>query len=266
MMMTTAVSVAEYSPMPGMRRTRFVCGMMALSTAMAMAPASNAATAARTLTPPSTRRPPSPSASASVPPSLAPSAAATSRGRAWWPTNTAAGTTPAAGSPSRRRTWSTPGGPTMAPYPRQRRHHQRRQPPWRTPHHRSPLLLPPHLQLPDFHHRVLPKQLASGVVGLDRKAQSFWGQMCTSQIIHPAQFSLCFVRQPVASFSGTHAGAVSFGGADPRLHASPMVFAKAMGHGSTASFKVRARKMYLGENGGGERGGEHDVRCDLDSE
>mmetsp|Transcript_14456 Transcript_14456/g.28905 ORF Transcript_14456/g.28905 Transcript_14456/m.28905 type:complete len:693 (+) Transcript_14456:686-2764(+) len=95
------------------------------------------------------------------------------------------------------------------------------------------------------------KQLASGVVGLDRKAQSFWGQMCTSQIIHPAQFSLCFVRQPVASFSGTHAGAVSFGGADPRLHASPMVFAKAMGHGSTASFKVRARKMYLGENGGG---------------
>mmetsp|Transcript_15801 Transcript_15801/g.29990 ORF Transcript_15801/g.29990 Transcript_15801/m.29990 type:complete len:235 (-) Transcript_15801:74-778(-) len=117
MMMTTVVSMEEYLPMPGMRRTRFVCGMMALSTAMAMAPASNAATAARTLTPPSTRRPPSPSASASVPPSLAPSAAATSRGRAWWPTNTAAGTTPAAGSPSRRRTWSTPGGPTMGPSP-----------------------------------------------------------------------------------------------------------------------------------------------------
>mmetsp|Transcript_1276 Transcript_1276/g.2921 ORF Transcript_1276/g.2921 Transcript_1276/m.2921 type:complete len:225 (+) Transcript_1276:664-1338(+) len=156
------------------------------------------------------------------------------------------------------------GVPRWAPHPRRRR--QRRRPPRRTPHHRPPLLLPPHLQLPDFHHRVLPKQLASGVVGLDRKAQSFWGQMRASQIIHRAQFSLCFVRQPVASFSGTHAGAVSFGGADPRLHASPMVFAKAMGHGSTASFKVRARKMYLGENGGGERGGEHDVRCDLDSE
>ncbi|KAL7462869.1 hypothetical protein ACHAXS_003263 [Conticribra weissflogii] len=95
------------------------------------------------------------------------------------------------------------------------------------------------------------KQLASGVVGLDRKAQSFWGQMRASQVIHRAQFSLCFVRQPVASFSGTGAGAVSFGGADPRLHATPMVFAKAMGHGSTASFKVRVRKMYLGENGGG---------------
>jgi len=61
------------------------------------------------------------------------------------------------------------------------------------------------------------KQLASGVVGLDRKAQSFWGQMGTSQIIHRAQLSLCFVRPPVASFSGTRACAVSFRGRPMRI-------------------------------------------------
>ena len=94
------------------------------------------------------------------------------------------------------------------------------------------------------------KQLASGVMGMDRKAQSFWGQMRASQVIHRAQFSLCFVKQPIASISGTTAGAVSLGGKDDRLHSTPMVFAKAMGHGATASFKVRVRKMYLRQKGG----------------
>lgn len=94
------------------------------------------------------------------------------------------------------------------------------------------------------------KQLASGVMGMDRRAQSFWGQMRASQVIHRAQFSLCFVRQPIASISGTTAGAVTLGGVDTRLHTTPMVFAKAMGHGSTASFKAHVRKFYLRESGG----------------
>ena len=90
-------------------------------------------------------------------------------------------------------------------------------------------------------------QLASGIMGLDRRAQSFWGQMRASQVIHRAQFSLCFVKQPIASVSGSTAGAVTLGGVDDRLHKTPMVFAKSMGEGSTASFKVRLRKMYLRE-------------------
>ena len=56
------------------------------------------------------------------------------------------------------------------------------------------------------------KQLASGIMGLDRRAQSFWGQMRTEQVIHRAQFSLCFVKQPIASISGSTAGAVTLGG------------------------------------------------------
>lgn len=91
------------------------------------------------------------------------------------------------------------------------------------------------------------KQLASGVMGLDRRAQSFWGQMRASQVIHRAQFSLCFVKQPIASISGSTAGAVTLGGVDKRLHKTPMVFAQSVGEGSTASFKVKMRKMYLRE-------------------
>lgn len=94
------------------------------------------------------------------------------------------------------------------------------------------------------------KQLASGVMGLDRRAQSFWGQMRSQQVIHRAMFSLCFVRQPLASRTGTTAGAVTLGGMDERLNLTPMVYAKTVTNGGAASFKVRVRKMYLRENGG----------------
>lgn len=86
------------------------------------------------------------------------------------------------------------------------------------------------------------KQLASGVIGLDRRAQSFWGQMRAAQTIYHAQFSLCFVRQ---STSGVNAGAIMFGGVDKRLHKTPMVFAKLMEDGTTAAFKVHVRKIYM---------------------
>jgi hypothetical protein len=94
------------------------------------------------------------------------------------------------------------------------------------------------------------KQLASGVVGLDRRAQSFWGQMRSQQVIHRAVFGLCFVRQPAASRKGTLAGAVSLGGAEERLNLTPMVFAKTVTQEGGPSYKVRVRKMYLRENGG----------------
>ncbi|KAL7497007.1 hypothetical protein ACHAWT_005128 [Skeletonema menzelii] len=86
------------------------------------------------------------------------------------------------------------------------------------------------------------KQLASGVIGLDRRAQSFWGQMRAAQTIHHARFSLCFARQ---SISGVNAGAIMLGGVDKRLHKTPMVFAKLMEDGTTAAFKVHVRKIYM---------------------
>jgi len=91
------------------------------------------------------------------------------------------------------------------------------------------------------------KQLASGIMGLDKRAHSFWGQMRSSNTIHQAQFSLCFVKQPIASISGSTAGSVTLGGVDKRLHKSPMVFANSVSQGSSASFKVQLRKMYLRE-------------------
>lgn len=89
------------------------------------------------------------------------------------------------------------------------------------------------------------KQLASGIMGLDKRASSFWGQMRSTNTIHQAQFSLCFVKQPIASISGSTAGAVTLGGFDKRLHKSHMVFANIISQGSSASLQLR--KMYLRE-------------------
>ena len=86
------------------------------------------------------------------------------------------------------------------------------------------------------------KQLASGVIGLDRRAQSFWGQMRAAQTIHHAQFSLCFAKH---FSSSPHVGAIMLGGVDKRLHKTPMVFAKMMGDRATASYKVHVKKMYM---------------------
>lgn len=98
------------------------------------------------------------------------------------------------------------------------------------------------------------RQLAGGIMGMDRRAQSFWGQMRASQVITRASFSLCFVRQPLAAVAGTMAGAITLGGTDDRLHRTRMVFARTMGGSPSdpngASFRVRVRKVYLRENGG----------------
>ena len=88
------------------------------------------------------------------------------------------------------------------------------------------------------------KQLASGVMGLDRRGQSFWGQMRASQLIARSHFSLCFGKQtPYGSTSGVF----TLGGVDKQLHKTPMVFAKSAGDGFNANYKVQVRKMYLRE-------------------
>jgi hypothetical protein len=88
------------------------------------------------------------------------------------------------------------------------------------------------------------KQLASGVMGLDRRGQSFWGQMRASQLISHSQFSLCF-GNPTPY--GSVAGVVTLGGVDKRLHKTPMVFANSAGDRFTTNYKVQVRKMYLRE-------------------
>jgi hypothetical protein len=106
--------------------------------------------------------------------------------------------------------------------------------------------------------------LASGVVGLDRRAESFWGQMRATSVIQRAMFSLCFASS--ATTLGTTwttgeeeedettttsmmmgGGVVVLGGVETRLHKTPMVFAQGTGDGESSTFEVMIRKMYLRE-------------------
>ena len=50
------------------------------------------------------------------------------------------------------------------------------------------------------------KQLTSGVMGLDRRDQSFWGKMRAVRVIYCAQLSFCFVKQPIESVCGSMLG------------------------------------------------------------
>jgi len=91
-------------------------------------------------------------------------------------------------------------------------------------------------------------QLADGIMGMENENTSFWKQMLTQKAIPRPQFSLCFSRQDFVNRGGTRAGAMTLGGVDPRLHMSPMVFAKNMK--SSGFYAVHLKAMYLREGGG----------------
>jgi len=69
-------------------------------------------------------------------------------------------------------------------------------------------------------------QLADGIMGMCLKESSIFEQMHKQNVIDKPSFSLCFVRGEDAAKEGTTAGALTVGGTDTLLHASPMVFAK----------------------------------------
>eukprot|EP00979_Chaetoceros_neogracilis_P005789 scaffold1094_cov241-Chaetoceros_neogracile.AAC.2 len=69
-------------------------------------------------------------------------------------------------------------------------------------------------------------QLADGIMGMCLKESSIFQQMYQQNVIQNPSFSLCFVRGEDAAKEGTTAGALTMGGTDSLLHASPMVFAR----------------------------------------
>ena len=80
-------------------------------------------------------------------------------------------------------------------------------------------------------------QLEDGIVGMDNRPGSFWLQLHDhykkngytqeeGNSFDPAQFSLCYDRQPLSLDlrSGVGSGQLTLGGSDPLLHHTPMVF------------------------------------------
>lgn len=95
-------------------------------------------------------------------------------------------------------------------------------------------------------------QLADGIMGMENAKTSLWKQMYSAGKMGEEQkFSLCFSRPRQAARQGTEAGAMTFGGADTRLHKTDMVFSSQAGSKS-GFFTVRIRSMYLRHGSGGE--------------
>jgi len=91
-------------------------------------------------------------------------------------------------------------------------------------------------------------QLADGIMGMENEKTSFWKQMHLKKAIPRPEFSLCFSRSDQAQRDGTGAGAMTLGGVDTRLHASPMVFAE--NFRGSGFYAVHLKAVYLREGGG----------------
>jgi hypothetical protein len=89
-------------------------------------------------------------------------------------------------------------------------------------------------------------------MGMENADTSFWHQMHKANKISDKAFSLCFSRPEVAEREGTEAGAMTLGGTDKRLHASPMVYSSSASSGRGSFFSVHIRAIYLRHGSGGE--------------
>ena len=79
-----------------------------------------------------------------------------------------------------------------------------------------------------------------------RSRESFWSQMYADQKLEKQAFSLCYAEPGHVERKGTMAGAMVLGGADTRLHKTPMVYAQEMAP-FDGKFKVHLEKVYLQE-------------------
>lgn len=91
-------------------------------------------------------------------------------------------------------------------------------------------------------------QLADGIMGMCLKDSSIFAQMYDQSVIRNPSFSLCFVRAEEAAKDGTVAGALTMGGTDTKLHASPMIFAKGF-KTKGVMHGVSVRKVHIMESG-----------------
>jgi len=81
-------------------------------------------------------------------------------------------------------------------------------------------------------------------MGMSNGHQALWRQMKSAGVIKSGQFSLCYsLSDEEIVKNGTHAGAITMGGTDTRLHQSSMVFAAASKVGEFHG--LRFRKVYL---------------------
>ena len=98
---------------------------------------------------------------------------------------------------------------------------------------------------------LFKRQLADGMMGMNKAMDSFWNQMYNANKMGNArEFALCFSRQPIADREGTVAGALTLGGVDKRLHDehSTMVYADSSTPSSSRQkdqFYVNVRNVYL---------------------
>jgi len=87
-------------------------------------------------------------------------------------------------------------------------------------------------------------QLADGIMGMTKHKSSFWHQMYTEGKISHKQFALCLLNERVASRDGTHAGVMTLGGSDTRLHKSQMIYAEES-QSPKENYHVYIEKIYL---------------------
>ena len=93
--------------------------------------------------------------------------------------------------------------------------------------------------------------MADGVLSMDSTKSSFWGQMYDSGRIPEQKFTLCYRKAREHNKTGTHAGAMTLGGADTRLHEHDMVMS-VMDSESSSNWKAKIRKVHLRSGGGGD--------------
>ena len=118
-------------------------------------------------------------------------------------------------------------------------------------------------------------QLEDGIMGMDNRPGAFWLQLNEhyrsrgfavtdsaaggerdGDPFDPAQFSLCYDRQPLSLDleSGVGSGALTLGGSDPMLHLTGMVFAENVTP-KIGWYTVRITAMFLRPGGGTLLGG-----------
>ena len=81
-------------------------------------------------------------------------------------------------------------------------------------------------------------------MGMCNQGGAMFHQMYEHKVIDHKSFSLCFRRAGSVSKEGTHAGAMTMGGTDQRLHNGKMVYANGFVNKGIMQ-GVRIRKMYL---------------------
>ena len=81
-------------------------------------------------------------------------------------------------------------------------------------------------------------------MGMYNSPESFWSQMYKEQKMEQQAFSLCFAEPGHVERKGTLAGAMVLGGADTRLHKTPMLYAQQMAP-YDGKYKVHLEKVYL---------------------